>query len=362
MDALIALFEQEGYARVEPPVLQPASVFTELSGEDIRRRMFVTQNQSGAELCLRPEYTIPVCRQHLEEADKAVAAYSYLGPVFRFRSGESGEFLQAGVESIGRDDKPAADAEIIGLALAGLEVLEVGPCSVMLGDMTLLNAVLDALALPPAGKRRVMRAIVSGRRLEGFENGESQGVDEHAGLLAAIEGQAPQAAKAFVEDVLAIAGIASVGGRSAGEIAERFLARASNRTGLTPQARAVLQDYLAIAAEPDDAIDAIRALAKTAQLDLGNTLEDLEARVGFIAASQADLSSFTFSTCFARNLDYYTGFIFEIHRKASQPGAAKPLVGGGRYDTLLRHLGAKAPLPAVGCAFWLDRIVTETAE
>jgi ATP phosphoribosyltransferase regulatory subunit len=40
--ALIALFEREGYARIEPPVLQPADVFIDLSGEDIRRRMFVT--------------------------------------------------------------------------------------------------------------------------------------------------------------------------------------------------------------------------------------------------------------------------------------------------------------------------------
>ena len=58
--ALIALFEREGYARIEPPVLQPADVFIDLSGEDIRRRMFVTQDAAGAELCLRPEYTIPV--------------------------------------------------------------------------------------------------------------------------------------------------------------------------------------------------------------------------------------------------------------------------------------------------------------
>src|SRR5918997_6698960 len=114
---LIALFEREGYARVEPPVLQPAEVFVDLSGEDIRRRMFVTQDASGRELCLRPEYTIPVCREHLAHGGSAPAAYSYLGPVFRLRAGETGEFWQAGIESIGRRDAPAADAEILGLAL-----------------------------------------------------------------------------------------------------------------------------------------------------------------------------------------------------------------------------------------------------
>src|SRR3954469_15213147 len=97
-DALIALFEREGYARLEPPVLQPAEVFVDLSGEDIRRRMFVTQDAAGRELCLRPEYTIPVCLQHLDTHGTQPSGYSYGGPVFRMRPGESGEFLQAGIE------------------------------------------------------------------------------------------------------------------------------------------------------------------------------------------------------------------------------------------------------------------------
>jgi ATP phosphoribosyltransferase regulatory subunit len=61
-----------------------------------------------------------------------------------------------------------------------------------------------------------------------------------------------------------------------------------------------------------------------------------------------------FSAGFGRNLDYYTGFVFEI-RDAKLPDA-KPLVGGGRYDRLLGRLGATREVPAVGCSIWLDRI------
>ena len=74
-DALISLFEREGYARTEPAILQPAGVFTDLSGEDIRRRMFATQDQSGTDLCLRPEYTIPVCLDHLKANGRREASY-----------------------------------------------------------------------------------------------------------------------------------------------------------------------------------------------------------------------------------------------------------------------------------------------
>ena len=67
-----------------------------------------------------------------------------------------------------------------------------------------------------------------------------------------------------------------------------------------------------------------------------------------------DLSALQFRADFARTLDYYTGFIFDI--AATADPAARPLVGGGRYDRLARHLDPQADLPAIGCSFWLDRI------
>jgi len=353
-DRLIGLFEREGYARVEPSVLQPADVFVDLSGEDIRRRMFVTQDGAGQEFCLRPEYTIPVCRRHLAQAGPAPADYCYLGPVFRLRANEPGEFWQAGVESIGRPDAPAADAEMLALALDGLETLGAGAVTVRLGDMGLLDALLDALRVPPAAKRRLIRAIASGETLDPAPEAE-RGVPEHAGLLAAIEGQAPQAARAFVEDVLSIAGISRVGGRSAADIAERFLARASNRSGgLAPEQHAVLARYLAISGDPDAAAAAVDQLAREASLPIDAARAAFEDRTGFMAARGLDVASFAFAGSFARNLDYYTGFIFEIRDPRRADG--RPVVGGGRYDRLLQHLGAPQPVPAVGCSIWLDRL------
>src|SRR5918994_5903528 len=223
------------------------------------------------------------------------------------RQGEAGEFLQAGIESIGRPDAAAADADILGIAVEGLDRLGCADTRVRLGDMGLLDALVDALGMSPSGKRRIVRAIVSGQGLGGLaEPGDGAA---HAGLLSAIEGQAPQAAKAFVEDILAIAGISSVGGRSAGEIAERFLARAANRSGLSPDAREVLRRYLAVQGDPDRAATAIRGLGRDAGLDLEHAVDALEERTGFMAARGLDVEGFTFAADFARSLDYYTGFI-----------------------------------------------------
>ncbi|HEY7382648.1 MAG TPA: ATP phosphoribosyltransferase regulatory subunit [Beijerinckiaceae bacterium] len=353
---LIALFEREGYARVEPPILQPIEPFIDLSGEDIRRRMFVTQDADGRELCLRPDYTIPVCRQHLASGRAQPASYSYLGPLFRLRKGEPSEFQQAGIESIGRSDRAAADAEILSLALEGLDRLGPAEKAVKLGDMGLLDAVAEALRVSPATKRRLMRAVVSGRALDSVAEPDSaSGLAEHAGLLAAIQGQDAKAVKGFVEDIIAIAGIARVGGRSAGEIAERFLARAANRSGGLPdEAREVLSRYLMVTGDPDAAANAVRALARDADLDIARALDSFEERTGFMAARGVDISGFVFAADFARNLDYYTGFIFEV--RDPRRSEVNLMVGGGRYDRLLQHLGATDEIPAVGCSFWLDRI------
>ena len=54
-----------------------------------------------------------------------------------------------------------------------------------------------------------------------------------------------------------------------------------------------------------------------------------------------------------RQIDYYTGVVFELHDPAGR--ADGQLVAGGRYDGLLARLGNVA-LPAVGFAIWIERL------
>src|SRR5271166_2727430 len=95
-DALLLSFAQAGYIRAEPAILQPAEPFLDLSGEDIRKSLYLTSDASGEELCLRPDLTIPVARDYLASNRAGEAAgFSYLGAVFRYRWGRPSEFLQA---------------------------------------------------------------------------------------------------------------------------------------------------------------------------------------------------------------------------------------------------------------------------
>jgi ATP phosphoribosyltransferase regulatory subunit len=350
-------FLAAGFERAEPPILHPASIFLDMSGEEIRRRLFLTTDASGEELCLRPEYTIPVCRAYLA-SDRAggIAEYSYLGPVFRARTGQPGEQTQTGLESFGRKDAEAADAEVFALSLEAAIAAGSGALAARLGDAGLFDAVLDRLEIPPPWRRRLRRGVARGRGLDAIFSRPSQGALAQAGVLAALESADHAGAKALVEDLLAIAGIETVGGRSAGEIADRFLEQAALRSGepIEAEKRAALESFLAISGDPDQAAVELRRLADSARLDLGAALDAFELRNGFIAARGVAIEAVRFSAAFVRDFDYYTGFVFEAHNP-NAPGA-KTALAGGRYDGLARRLGAAEDIPAVGAAITLDRL------
>src|SRR6202011_4290070 len=185
LDRLLAA----GFSRIEPAILQPASVFLDMSGEDIRGRLYLTADADGAELCLRPDYTIPVCLAYLASPQSGrEAQYSYLGPVFRARPGQSGESVQSGLESYGRSDVEAADAEIFAVAMEAAQAAGAGALKVRLGDAHLFDRVLRALDLPDVWLRRLRRGLAQGRPLEAIltENGAA-GAGGQSGVLAALE-------------------------------------------------------------------------------------------------------------------------------------------------------------------------------
>ncbi|HZP77325.1 MAG TPA: ATP phosphoribosyltransferase regulatory subunit [Pseudolabrys sp.] len=360
-EALVASYERAGYRRTAPAILQPAEPFLDLSGEDIRKRMFLTSAPGGEEFCLRPDLTIPVSRDYLASPSAGKPeSFCYLAPVFRHRQDGPAEFLQAGIESFGRADKAAADAEMLALALEATGHYGLAAPQIQIGDVALFSALIAALELAPAWKRRLIkdfnRKSNLAQDLDRLVLGTTNGQQEYQGVLAALAGSDPKGAHALVTDLLSIAGITAVGGRSVGEIAERFLEQAALGAGnkLPREQRALIERFLAVSGDPDEAAAELRALADEAKIALTPMLDLFESRTGFLAARGIDVRSIRFSTAFGRGFDYYTGFVFEL---SAAPSGSDQLVSGGRYDGLLTRLGASEPISAVGFAVWIERLV-----
>ena len=100
---LVSSYVRAGYTPIDPPIVQPAEPFLDLSGEDIRRRMFLTSDPLEHELCLRPDLTIPlhyndydIFREPLDEFARAVERAGLKDKVRTLSHGETYAFAPRG--------------------------------------------------------------------------------------------------------------------------------------------------------------------------------------------------------------------------------------------------------------------------
>jgi ATP phosphoribosyltransferase regulatory subunit len=352
-----ALFAERGAELVDIPVLQPADPFLDMAGEDLRRRIFLTESETGEQLCLRPEFTIPVCLDHIAARAGTPKRYAYLGEVFRQRREGSNEFFQAGIEDLGTADRAMADARSLADASALVaRALPGSPLTVTLGDQRVFEAVLAALGLPRGWQKRLARAfgsreLVAQALADLAHPAPGAPIDEALADLAAHGDEAALAAE--IAGRMADANLSEHAGRGSAEIARRLIEKTELRSvRLSSEAMTALEGFLDIRVPLKEAGNRLRAFAGEAGISLGAALEAFSARARAISQHGLDEMAIVYDAGFGRPLDYYTGLVFEI----ALVGADRPLVGGGRYDRLLTLLGVAEPIPGVGFSVWLDRI------
>ena len=349
--------------RVDIPVIQPAEPFLDMAGEDLRRRIFLTESETGESLCLRPEFTIPVCRAHIAENVATPRRYSYLGQVFRQRREGGNEFFQAGVEDLGEPDEARADARALSDARALIaEFAPAADLSITLGDQSVFEAVVAGLGLPSGWQKRLIHAFGNeqalGAMIARLANPEDAMVPDAsvAGFLA--RGDAA-GLEAHIEDVMQQTGYSTHASRTPAEIAARLIDKqALDATRLSARSLDALKAFLALDVTLDRAATALADFARDAGLEISAAQTAFEARLAALSERGEDLGAIRWRATFGRPLDYYTGLVFEI--SAGRDGNLV-LAGGGRYDRMMALLGAREPIPAVGFSLWLDRIETVRA-
>ena len=146
------------------------------------------------------------------------------------------------------------------------------------------------------------------------------------------------------------------GNRTIGEITERLLDHAADLRSepLPREVATVIDYYLAVEASPREAIDRIAMIGKGAGIDLGPALYVMSRRFDLLEERGINIGKARFATEFGRDLEYYSGLVFQIEAGGDK---TSPIAGGGRYDGLLRSVGATVDVPAVGSAIHTERLL-----
>ncbi len=158
---LRATFARYGYREIRTPVIEFAHQLERAESGGLERayRLF---DEAGRVLVLRPDMTIPVARliaTRLSEHPGPIRV-SYTGPSFRVpQPGKpvASEHRQAGAELVGADG-PEADAEAVLVLWDALRTAGLAHARIGLGDVSVTDAVLDALGISADARRRLSSA------------------------------------------------------------------------------------------------------------------------------------------------------------------------------------------------------------
>lgn len=294
-NALAGLFARWGYDEVVTPTFEYLETLTVGVSGDLVQSLFKFFDKNNAILALRPDMTTPIARVAATRFRESVPPLRlfYLTNVFRQEQAQAGrqcEFYQAGVELLGAGG-PAADAEVVALAVTSLLEAGLTNFQVGLGQVQFINGVMAESGLTAGEQQRVKQCMVS-RDLVGL-----------------------------------------------GEI----LAGSS----LSPAAQRLIREIPLLHGDDKVVSEAYRLVGN----DISRAALDNLADIRRLLAGYGVERYVTFDLGLIRDLDYYTGMVFEGYT----PGLGFPLCGGGRYDNMVAAFGVDCP--ATGFAMGIERIL-----
>lgn len=367
--SLMGVFTRAGCEAVAPAVIQPADIFLDVIGEDLRSRTYVFTDPEGHELCLRPDLTVPTCRIYLARhpAADVTARFCYNGPTFRFQpygvtAAHPNEFRQAGIELIADQDREQAETQVLALIIEAVRTAGLTDFRLRMGDLGLFHALLDEVEMPERGRQRLRAQFwrpeafrTALQRLSATAREEKQPLPQ--ALAARLEGADVLEAEKVVTQYLDDNAVPLVGTRSTTEIAEGLLAAVADaRAEPIPASTArLIEQYLAVKGRAPDMVGRIEALIAAAGPRAAAAAKAFGRRLELMSQAGIDAGAIEFSAEFGRNLEYYTGLVFDI--VSPKLGPQSPIAGGGRYDHLMRAVGASRDVPAVGSAIHTERLL-----
>ena len=365
-DILQAHLSSHGYRAIDTPLLEPTELFLRKSGGELATRMYTFNDPGGNRVSLRPEFTPSVIRYYLEraEGEPLPMRLQYTGPVFRYdEAGRFNQVHQTGAEVIGAAS-PDSDGELLALAMDGLSQLGAPSPVCIVGHVGVLHLMLSELGISSRTQDFLIGCLPVLR--DGSVN--AAGILEQArsrGLVKGDEGSRPSVLPANgtgrqeAIDALrhlfhdSLSGIQ--GSRSTDEILTRFMGKQEQGDDAKSVERGISL-LSRVASAGGDEEQAMSRLA-SALREHGVGRESLSPLEEALAAFhlRRPKTPLLVDVGLVRGIAYYTGMVFEI--RVPDRNGEIAVCGGGRYDGLVKALGGRDDVPALGFAYTLENLL-----
>ena len=338
-EQIVKTFKSNGFVLSEPDVLLDSEYIIQRSGENFRRSMLAFENEDGKVMCLRPDLTVASCIKFLEKKSKSKIYYS--GQAYRRINRKGSDFVndQLGIEILGSKNKIQDDFKVIKTILNSAKKIKSKKIQIKVGDISLFKRLINSLDMPERWKLRLIRHFW---RPTYFEE-----------LLKRLEKNSDIDSVTFDTDKKRFYEMKKmeqgkiVAGRSVSEILKRFDKKIKDPRSFHEGKKIVkiIRSFLKINCELSKLDEKLLIFAKKNHLNK-NIFQEFESIQNLKKLNH----QVKFVTNFGRDIEYYTGMVFEIFSGKNE------IARGGRYDDLLKSLGAKKNIPAVGAAINLNNI------
>ena len=338
-ETIIKTFKSNGFVLSEPDVLLDSDFIIERSGEKFRSSMLTFEREDGKTMCLRPDLTVASCISFLEKKSSSKIYYS--GQAYR-RSGNKGtNFIndQLGIEILGSKNQIQDDFKIISTILSSAKKIKKKRVQIKVGDISLFKSLINSLDMPERWKLRLIRHFWRPNYFDELLKRLEKNTDIDAVTFDADKKRFHEMKKIDKDKLVA--------GRSISEILKRFDKKIKDPRSFADGKKIVkiITSFLKINCKLSQLDEKLLDFAKKNNLKK-NIFREFKSILNLKKLNQ----DVNFVANFGRDVEYYTGIVFEVF------SGKKEIARGGRYDDLLKSLGAKKTIPAVGAAINLKNI------
>jgi len=331
--------KSKGFKYIELPSVIEASHIVQRSGESFRKFIFLFTDQTGNELCLRPDLTIVSCLRYLENNLKGKEKIFYSGQAYRKSQNKKDSIIrnQVGFEIIGSRDEKNDDKEIIDTSLKSLKDLKYSTGTLTIGNVEIFNLLISKLDIPKRWKLRLTRHFWREDYFSDLLKRLETNSDVDPTIVEVDKRRYLKMLKDNQSKVVA--------GRSIKEILKRFDQKIKDprRTNKGKNVSKIIKDFLRIKCPINKAASELNKFFKKYKINLA-----VDQRYFPLSQNKVSKLNVIFSASFGRQLEYYTGMVFRIDIRSNLKN--KNVINGGRYDHLISDLGSKKEVPAVGAA------------